>query len=113
MIHAGSLTIGHHSGLLNQKICQEIYPARLPHPENKIYPVPINDSMSNAGKRFWSASQNAANFGFANRLFLGFMIISGKNKYQERSITFIGKAPVVLVDGGRWKAHLLPIMGNQ
>ena len=74
MIHAGSLTIGHHSGLLNQKICQEIYPARLPHPENKIYPIPINDSMSNAGKRFWSASQNAANFGFANRLFLGFMI---------------------------------------
>ncbi len=74
MLHAGSLTIGHHSGLLNRQICQTIYPARLSHPENKIYPIPKTDAAIEAWHRFWSASGNAANFGFANRLFLGFMI---------------------------------------
>lgn len=74
MLHAGSLTIGHHSGLLGRKICQGIYPAGLPHPENKIYPIPEVDAASEAWNRFWSASGNAANFGFVNRLFLGFMI---------------------------------------
>lgn len=74
MLHTGSLTIGHHSGLLNRKICQDIYPAGVPHPENKIYPIPEEGAMTDAWKRFWSASGNAANFGFANRLFLGFMI---------------------------------------
>lgn len=74
MLHAGSLMIGHHGGLLNRKICQSIYPAGLAHPENKIYLIPEAGAASDAWKRFWSASGNAANFGFANRLFLGFMI---------------------------------------
>ncbi len=74
MLHAGSLTIGHHSGLLNRKICQEIYPSGITHPENKIYPIPETGIGSDAWKRFWSSSGNSANFGFANRLFLGFMI---------------------------------------
>lgn len=74
MLHAGSLTIGHHSGLLNRRICQDIYPAGLAHPENKIYPIPEAGAVPEAWKRFQSASGNAANFGFANRLFLGFMI---------------------------------------
>ena len=74
MLHAGSLTIGHHSGLLNRRICQDIYPAGMAHPENKIYPIPEAGAVPEAWNRFRSASGNAANFGFANRLFLGFMI---------------------------------------
>ncbi len=74
MLHTGSLTIGHHSGLLNRKICQEIYPVGLTHPENKIYLIPEAYEKFNAWNRFWSVSGNAANFAFANRLFLGFMI---------------------------------------
>lgn len=74
MLHTGSLTIGHHSGLLNRRICQDIYPAGLTHPENKIYPIPESSAALSAWNRFWAASGNAANFGFANRLFLGFMI---------------------------------------
>lgn len=76
MLHTGSLMIGHHSGLLNRKICQELYPAGLVHPENKIYPIPEECTRQNAWRRFWSASGNAANFGFVNRLFLGFMIFA-------------------------------------
>lgn len=74
MLHTGSLTIGHHSGLLNRKICQEIYPVGFTQPENKIYPIPEFCTAQDAWNRFWSTSKNAANFGFANRLFLGFMI---------------------------------------
>lgn len=74
MIHAGSLTIGHHSGLLNREICRGIYPAGLAHPDNKIYPIPEFGAVPDAWNRFLSTSRNAANFGFANRLFLGFMI---------------------------------------
>ena len=74
ILHTGSLTIGHHSGLLNRKICQEIYPVGLTHPENKIYLIPEAYEKFNAWNRFWSVSGNAANFAFANRLFLGFMI---------------------------------------
>lgn len=74
MLHTGSLTIGHHSGLINRKICQDIYPVGLMHPDNKIYPIPESCTTQNAWNRFWSVSGNAANFGFANRLFLGFMI---------------------------------------
>ena len=73
MIHAGSLTIGHHSGLLNRKLCREIYPAGMTHPDNGIYLIP-EAGAPDSWRRFWSASANAANFGFANRLFLGFMI---------------------------------------
>ncbi len=74
MLHAGSLTIGHHSGLLNRRICQEVYPKGLAHPENGIYPIAESCGAEDAWKRFWSVTANAANFGFANRLFLGFMI---------------------------------------
>ena len=74
MLHAGSLTIGHHSGLLNRKLCQESYPAGLSHPEHKLYPLPEEGGRADIWNRFWSATANAVNFGFANRLFLGFMI---------------------------------------
>lgn len=74
MLHSGSLTIGHHSGLLNRRICQDIYPAGLPHPQNKIYLIPESEAVQDPWRRFWQVSGNAANFGFANRLFLGFMI---------------------------------------
>lgn len=74
MLHAGSLMIGHHSGLLNREICRGIYPAGLAHPDNKIYPISDSGPVPRAWNRFLSASRNAANFGFANRLFLGFMI---------------------------------------
>ncbi len=74
MIHAGSLAAGHHSGLINRMLCQDIYPAGIKHPENKIYLIPEGFMAHNAWNRFWQASANAANFAFANRLFLGLMI---------------------------------------
>ena len=72
MIHSGSLTIGHHSGLINRKICEAVYPKGVP--ENKIYLIPENGQMQENWNRFQDTTNNAANFGFANRLFLGLML---------------------------------------
>lgn len=74
MIHSGSLMIGHHSGLLNRKLCEAAYPAGITHPENKLYLLPENRRMEENWNRFWDITGNAANFGFANRLFLGLML---------------------------------------
>lgn len=74
MLHTGSLMIGHHSGLLNQKLCQKIYPSRLEKPSNKIYPLPENPVYQEELNRFFRTTYNAANFAFANRLFLGLML---------------------------------------
>ena len=115
MLHAGSLSIGHHSGLLNRKICQEIYPAGLAHPGNKIYPIPdacgAAGAVGDAWKRFWSASANAANFGFANRLFLGFMIQDALTEVLgEFDMELLYDAPhnyiwKTEIDGGEYYIH--------
>ena len=74
MIHTGSLTIGHHSGLINRIIIKEQYPKGLVHPGNGLYLLPRTEESGSAWRRFWSTTNNAANFGFANRLFLGLML---------------------------------------
>ena len=88
MIHSGSLTIGHQSGRINRIITKELYPKGVPHPDNGIYllperekmeinsreNVPVSDKTDSPWQRFCSTTYNAANFGFANRLFLGLML---------------------------------------
>lgn len=76
MIHTGSLTIGHQSGRINRMITEGIYPQKLPHPDNGIYPLPQKTGEDKGWNRFWNTTYNAANFGFANRLFLGLMLQS-------------------------------------
>ncbi len=88
MIHTGSLTIGHQSGRINRIITKELYPESIPHPDNGIYllpegqekgiknsaGIPQGDETDSPWRRFCSTTYNAANFGFANRLFLGLML---------------------------------------
>lgn len=74
MIHTGSLMIGHHSGLLSRKLYEAVYPEGLEHPANRIYPLPVHESVKAQWNRFWSTTYNAANFGFTNRMFLGLML---------------------------------------
>lgn len=74
MIHTGSLTIGHQSGRINQMITKGLYPKGSPHPDNGIYLLPERGGMDREWRRFCDTTRNAANFGFANRLFLGLML---------------------------------------
>lgn len=74
MIHAGSLTIGHQSGRINRIITHSVYPKKMQHPNNGIYPLLAQEGLEEEWRRFWNTTYNAANFGFVNRLFLGLML---------------------------------------
>lgn len=74
MIHTGSLTIGHQSGMINKRITNSAYPKGIKHPKNQIYPLLEQEGLEDDWQRFWNTAFNAANFGFVNRLFLGLML---------------------------------------
>lgn len=74
MIHTGSVMIGHHSGMYFREIVRNIFPGSLKHPDNGIFILPESDKFLREWDMFWSLLSNAANFAFANRLFLGLMM---------------------------------------
>ncbi|WP_231637531.1 RtcB family protein [Paenibacillus sp. FJAT-27812] len=74
MIHTGSVSIGHHAGFNIKEMLKEIYPASLKHPKNGIYVLPHSEQHASQWNRYWNLLHNAANFAFANRLFLGLML---------------------------------------
>lgn len=74
MIHSGSVNIGHLCGEAYKSLIKEIYPKKLAHPENKIFPLPDKHPSC---KLFFTALHNAANFAFLNRLCLGLMVKQG------------------------------------
>jgi tRNA-splicing ligase RtcB len=71
MAHSGSISIGYLCGGLYRDLTKKIYKRTgLKFPKNKIFPLPNNVPEY---RQFWSMLHNAANFAFANRLFLGLM----------------------------------------
>lgn len=74
MIHTGSVSVGYPaSGYINE-ILREIYPSQLRYPENRIFPLPVGGKYDLQWQQFQMALHNAANFAFANRLFLSLML---------------------------------------
>jgi tRNA-splicing ligase RtcB (3'-phosphate/5'-hydroxy nucleic acid ligase) len=73
MVHSGSLSIGHHFGTRIRDMLRRIHPAKLRHPENGIFILPDSPQLAGEMRAFWDAVGNAANFAFANRMFLGLM----------------------------------------
>lgn len=71
MIHSGSVNIGHLCGEAYKSLIKEIYPKKLSHPENGIFPLPDKHP---ALQTFFTALHNAANFAFLNRLCLSLMV---------------------------------------
>jgi tRNA-splicing ligase RtcB len=74
MVHTGSVSVGYPASQYMREILREIYPAGLPHPKNGIYPLPVSEKYASQWRQFRIALHNAANFAFANRLFLGLMM---------------------------------------
>jgi tRNA-splicing ligase RtcB (3'-phosphate/5'-hydroxy nucleic acid ligase) len=64
MVHSGSVSIGNTAGRSIREILRASHPISTPHPRNGIYPI------SPETPHFWDLLHNAANFAFANRLFL-------------------------------------------
>lgn len=76
MVHTGSVGIGHLCGGHYRDVVRGIYPKSLPRPANGIFPLPDcgeGGEHRAAFDTFWDALHNAANFAFANRLFLALM----------------------------------------
>jgi tRNA-splicing ligase RtcB len=77
MVHSGSLSVGHHCGARIRDLLRAAYPAGVPHPANGIFPLAEGDRHQMAMDQFWDTMSTAANFAFANRLFLALMAITG------------------------------------
>jgi tRNA-splicing ligase RtcB len=67
MIHSGSVGIGHIAGRWVSELLRSNFPSACAHPNNGIYPLSTQGSQT---AKFWDLVYNAANFAFANRLFL-------------------------------------------
>ncbi|HRD78215.1 MAG TPA: RtcB family protein [Hyphomicrobiaceae bacterium] len=83
MAHSGSVGIGHMVGNHFSDKARALYPAGLAHPEHGFYPL---GSRSDAGEAYLSAMGNAANFAYANRLFLGLMVVRALSEALGREV---------------------------
>ncbi len=77
MIHTGSVSVGHHCGSHYRDLVRRLHPAGLKHPDNGIFILPEGERFRHQASRFWDGLNNAANFAFANRLFLALMTWAG------------------------------------
>ncbi len=80
MVHTGSVSIGHLCGGYYRDVVRQIHPARLKHPANGIFILPQGEAHRDQAALFWDALHNAANFAFANRLFLALMALASLRK---------------------------------
>lgn len=75
MIHSGSVGLGHAVGGYFFDKAKEIFPKGINHPKNDFFILPMVGNQSKHGKFYLDSMYNAANFAFANRLFMGLMAI--------------------------------------
>jgi tRNA-splicing ligase RtcB len=77
MVHTGSVGVGHLCGGFYRDLVRKIYPAHLKHPGNGIFLLPSGQRCREQTERFWDSLGNAANFAFANRMFLALLAFEG------------------------------------
>jgi tRNA-splicing ligase RtcB len=73
MVHSGSLGVGGQVGTRTRQLLQTAWPAGVKQPASGILPLPAGAALDS----FWTSMSNAANFAFANRLFLALMALRG------------------------------------
>ena len=86
MIHSGSVGLGHAVGGHFMDRAREIFPARVKAPKGGFYPLPISGPRAEEGLFYLDGMGNAANFAFANRLFLGLMAVRAIEEASGRSV---------------------------
>ncbi|WP_246173471.1 RtcB family protein [Limnoglobus roseus] len=77
MVHTGSVGIGHLCGGHYRDVVRKLHPQQLKHPDNGIFILPEGDRHRAHAESFWDALHNAANFAYANRMFLAVMAAAG------------------------------------
>jgi tRNA-splicing ligase RtcB len=80
MVHTGSVGVGHLCGGHYRDVVRAIHPQTLRHPANGVFVLPEGDRHREHAETFWDALHNAANFAYANRLFLAVMAVAGMRR---------------------------------
>jgi tRNA-splicing ligase RtcB len=75
MVHSGSVGLGHAIGGHFMDRAKEMFPSNVKSPENDFFVLPMVGPNKKEGDFYMDSMYNAANFAFANRLFLGLMAI--------------------------------------
>jgi len=73
MIHTGSVAIGHLANMVMMETMKGMFPKGIAVPQNGIFVVPTSGKHLVSTERIRASLNNAANFAFANRMFLGLM----------------------------------------
>ena len=83
MVHTGSASIGHIVGKHFIDKAKQDYPLGIPHPYKDFFML---NTESELGIKYISAMNNAANFAFVNRLFLGLMTVRAFSELLGREV---------------------------
>lgn len=75
MIHSGSVALGHIVGGYFMDRARQLFPKGIKHPKNDFFILPTSGKLQDEGSFYLDSMRNAANFAFANRLFLGLMTV--------------------------------------
>lgn len=86
MAHSGSVGLGHVVGGTFLDRARALYPGALRHPEHGFYALPTEGPHAALAARYLDAMHNAANFAFANRLFLGLMAVRVLSEVLGRQV---------------------------
>lgn len=86
MVHSGSVGLGHAVGGYFMDRAREIFPRGVAAPKGGFFPLPIAGPRAEEGRFYLDGMGNAANFAFANRLFLGLMAVRAIEEASGRSV---------------------------
>ncbi|MEZ4301807.1 MAG: RtcB family protein [Polyangiaceae bacterium] len=86
MAHSGSVGLGHMVGGYFNERAHTLYPKGVPHPEHGFYVLPAVGPHAKEAAIYLDAMRNAANFAFANRLFLGLMVVRALSETLGRKV---------------------------
>lgn len=87
MVHSGSVGLGRRVGQHFVRLAREAFPKGLKHPDNGFYPLVEDGPQAALFDAYLDAMKNAANFAFANRLFLGLMALRALSEVLGREVT--------------------------
>jgi tRNA-splicing ligase RtcB len=87
MAHSGSVGLGHMVGGWFCERARELYPSGVPHPAHGFYVLPTAGPHAAEAALYLDAMRNAANFAFANRLFLGLMVVRAISETLGRTVS--------------------------
>lgn len=109
MVHSGSVSLGHAVGGHFIDRAKEIFPKQVKDPKNDFYVIPMVGDYRKEGVFYLESMRNAANFAFANRLFLGLMALRAIQEVLGISVDsrLIYDAPHNLVFDGASEGNYL------